>query len=357
MALDDPSGQERTEQPSARRREEARARGQVVKSPDLSAAILLLAGLGVWAMAGPRLMADAIELVRASLSVSPRVALTADGLGDVVLPVLRGGAWLAAPLLLVPAAIAIGSQLAQTRGALAWRALAPDWSRLSPARALGRMFGLAGLVELIKATAKLAAIGTVAAFTLREHWPLLAGLGETGVGAVPAALGRVLGRLWLEITLAYLAVAALDYGWQWWRHERGLRMTREEVREETRQTEGNPLLRSRLRSVHRLLVSRKMLAEVKRADVVVRNPTHVAVAMRYEGGRMRAPRVVAKGADHMALRIIDIARKHAVPVIENPPLARTLFALVKVGAEIPAQLYRAVAEILAQVYAIRGVRS
>jgi flagellar biosynthetic protein FlhB len=357
MALDDPSGQERTEQPSARRREEARARGQVVKSPDLSAAILLLGALGVWAMAGPQLMADAVALMRASLAPAPRGELAADGLADVVLPVLRGGAWLAAPLVLVPAAAAIGAQLAQTRGALAWRALVPDWSRLDPARALGRMLGLGGLVELLKASAKLAAIGAVAAVTLREHWPALAGLGELGVGAVPGVVGRVLGRLWLEITLAYLAVAALDFGWQWWRHERGLRMTREEVREETRQTEGNPQQRSRLRSVHRLLVSRKMLAEVRRADVVVRNPTHVAVAMRYDNGRMRAPRVVAKGADHMALRIIEIARKHAVPVIENPPLARTLFALVKVGAEIPAQLYRAVAEILAQVYAIRGVRS
>lgn len=356
MALGDAGAQERTEQPTARRREEARARGQVAKSADLASAVMLLGAFGMYTLGGTTLLADLLGAFRATFSSLPTRDLTADD----VLALYRGAVvrWapIVAPFVLLPAAAAILTQLLQTRFALSAHGLAPDWSRLSPLKNLGRLLGLTSLVELTKAVLKLGAVGTVAWFTLKGYWPDLLDIGASGVGGTLGVFVRVLGDVWLGIILAWLAIAVADYGWQWWRHERSLRMTREEVREDTKMTEGNPLIRGRLRAIHRQLVSRKMLAEVKRADVVLRNPTHVAVALRYEGGRMRAPRVVAKGERHMALKIIEIARKHGVPVLENPPLARTLFALVKVGAEIPADLYRAVAEVLAYVYSIRGGR-
>jgi flagellar biosynthetic protein FlhB len=197
-------------------------------------------------------------------------------------------------------------------------------------------------------------VGAVGWITVRADWWPLMTLGQGGVDALPGALGRAIGGVWLVVAVAYLALAGADYGYQWWEHERGLRMTRQEVREEARQSEGDPQLRARQKSLHRQVTSRRMLAEVKRADVVLRNPTHYAVALRYDGGRQGAPRVVAKGARLMALRIIELARRHHVPVVENPPLARTLFGAVRVGAEIPPALYRAVAEVLAHVYSLRG---
>jgi flagellar biosynthetic protein FlhB len=164
----------------------------------------------------------------------------------------------------------------------------------------------------------------------------------------------VIRDLWLMIGLAYLAIAGLDYAHKWWVHERDLRMTRQEVKDETREQEGNPLLKSRLRALHRQRAMRRMMSEVQRADVVVRNPVHYAVALKYEGGQMRAPRVVAKGARLMALRIVDVARNHRIPIVENPPLARSLYRMVAVGHEIPKELYRMVAEVLAHVYSLRN---
>jgi flagellar biosynthetic protein FlhB len=353
MADDDAGGQERTEQPSARRREEARARGQVARSADLGGAVLLLGALGMYAMAGPALLADFLGAFRAGFtSLPPRDLDAAAAVGLFRRAVVT---WfpILAPFVLVPAACAIAAQLLQTRFAIAPRGLHPDWSRLSPTRNLSRLLGLASVVELAKALLKLAAIGVVAWLAVREHWPVLLDGGPGSLGGSLAALARAVGDVWLGIVLAYLAIAAGDYAWQWRRHEQSLRMTRGEVRQEAKETEGHPLLRGRLRTLHRQLASRRMLAAVERADVVVRNPTHVAVALRYDGDRMRAPRVVAKGERYLALRIIEVARRHRVPVLENPPLARTLFALVKLGAEVPPHLYRAVAEVLAYVYSIR----
>jgi len=151
-------------------------------------------------------------------------------------------------------------------------------------------------------------------------------------------------------------IAAIDYGYQWWEHERGLRMTKDELREEMKTTEGNPLIRSRVRALHRQMATKRMMVEVKRADVVLRNPTHYAVALKYDQAKMAAPRVVGKGARLLALQIITIAREHGVPVVENPPLARTLYKSVPVGRDIPRDLYRAVAEVLAYVYSLKGRR-
>jgi flagellar biosynthetic protein FlhB len=357
MALGDDAGaQERSEQPTARRREEARGRGQVARSADLGSAVLLLGGFGMYALNGTALLTDLLGAFRAGLLPLPSRDLTAADVLALYRHAIATWAPIVAPFVVLPAAGAIAAQLLQTRFALSTHGLAPDWSRLHPLKNLGRLLGLASLVELVKAVLKLTAVGTIAWVTLRAYWPALLDVGMTGVPGTLGVFARVLGDVWFGIALAWLGIAAADYAWQWWRHEKSLRMTRDEVREETKLTEGNPLLRGRLKTIHRHLVSRKMLAEVKRADVVLRNPTHVAVALRYDGGRMGAPRVVAKGERHMALKIIEIARRHHVLVLENPPLARTLFALVKVGAEIPAHLYRAVAEVLAYVYSIRGGR-
>jgi flagellar biosynthetic protein FlhB len=233
--------------------------------------------------------------------------------------------------------------------------LRPHWNRLSPGANVSRLLGGRSAAALLKALLKLAIVGWVAVATLRSDWTLVVG-GSADSQAHLAAVGAAIGRVWLRIAAGYLVLALFDYAYQWWEHEKSLRMTKEEVRQESRETEASPTLRQRLRAVHQKMAGRRMMTEVKRADVVVRNPTHVAVALRYQAGRMRAPRVVAKGERLLALRIIEVARAARVPVVENRPLARALFASVEIGRDVPPTLYRAVAEVLAYVYSLTGGR-
>jgi flagellar biosynthetic protein FlhB len=354
VALDERSEQERTERPTGRRREEARRRGQVPRSADLSGALGLLGTLGVYSLFGGAVVAHAVEVFRRGLGPGAPRELTVDGAIGLLAGASVTMAHLAWPLVLLPGVIGACAQAVQTRGALATGALTLDWSRLSPIRGLQRVVSARGAVELVKATAKLVVVGGVAFLVLRRGWPKLVTAGAGGGAAGPGLLAQVVTDLWLWVAVAYLGLASLDYGYQWWRHERSLRMTKQELRDETKQTEGDPLLRGRVRVLHRQMAARRMMAEVKRADAVVRNPTHVAVALRYERDRMRAPKVVAKGARLLARRIIEVAGEHRVPVIENPPLARAIFKSVPLGHEIPPALYRAVAEVLAFVYSLRG---
>lgn len=354
MAFDDTPAQERTEQPTGKRREDARRRGRVAVSTDLTGAAVLLGALGVHVVAGGTFVTQAVEMFRERLAALAAADLTPDGalaLGFHAVAVVVGLAW---PFVALPALVAIAVQLLQTRFAISTEGLTPDWSRLNPLRGLARLLGGRGLVELLKATLKLALVGTVAFLTLRAAWPVLVALGAGGSQTLLVTLADVAGSVWLRIGLAYLALAGLDYGYRWWQHEKSLRMTKEEVRQESKDTDGNPLLRGRLRALHRQMATRRMMTEVRRADVVLRNPTHVAVALRYDATRMKAPRVVGKGERLLAERIIDVAARHGVPVIENPPLARAVFKAVAIGREIPQDLYRAVAEVLAYVYSLKG---
>jgi len=354
MAFDDAPAGERTEQPSVRRREEARRKGHVAKSPDLSGAVHLLAGLAVCSFAGSRLVVDAGEAVRRGLVAAARPELEPGDAVGLFLATTAAIVQLAWPFILLPAAGALAAQVLQTGFLTSWESVRPQWTRVDPRQGLARLLGPIGLGEAAKTLVKLGLLAAVAYAAFRAAWPslLAPGDGEAALVTVGAAAARV----WLAVGVAYLVLAGLDYGLRWWQHERSLRMTREEVREETREQEGNPLLRARIRALHRQRATRRMMSEVERADVVLRNPIHVAVALRYEAGKMRAPTVVAKGARLMARRIVAVAMRHGVPVIENPPLARSLYKLVQVGREIPAGLYRVVAEVLAHVYSLRERR-
>jgi len=352
MAFDDGAAQERTEQPTGKRREEARRQGRVAVSPDLTAAAVILGAFGVYAMAGERFVTGALGTFELRLGEVPRGDLTV----QAALTLLSAGAAaslrLAWPFMAIPVAIAFTAQLVQTRFAFA--PLRAQWSRLNPLQGFARLVGLRGVVELLKSILKLGLVGGIVYLTLREDWGLFFTLAPAGGGEALSTLARIIAEVWLRIGIAYLALAGADYGYQRWQHGRSLRMTKDEVRQESKDTEGSPLLRSRIRAVQKQLAGRRMMAQVGRADVVLRNPTHVAVALRYERGHMRAPKVVAKGERLLALRIIDVAARHGVPVVENPPLARTLFKVVAIGREIPQDLYRAVADVLAYVYALKG---
>lgn len=352
MAADEQPGQERTEQPTARRREEARKEGRYPASRDLPGALVLLGGLGVHAMAGGYVVTEAIVQFERGLGTLPTDELTLDAAVGRCFGAALAAVRIVWPFLVVPLVIAAATALAQSRLALSMAAITPKWDRVDPAQGLRRLLSGRSAIEALRAILKLAAVGVVAYVTLRADWTLLTAAAPDG--AALSALGRVLWHLWLRVGLVFLVIAGLDYGYQWWQHEKSLRMTRQEVRQESKEQEGSPQLRARLRSLHRQMATRRMMTEVRRADVVLRNPVHYAVALRYDGLRMRAPRVVAKGERLLAQRIVDEAFRHGVPTIENPPLARALFKACAIGKEVPRDLYRAVAEVLAYVYALKG---
>ena len=352
---DEESGGERSEAPSQKRRDEARKQGRYPASRDVPGALVLLGGFGVLAMGGGHLFTTALHEMGHGLSSLPTADLTVD---NAVSRFFQAGMLLIRlswPFLVVPAVIAAATGLAQSRLALPLSAVKPKWERIDPVQGLGRLLSIKGAVEVLRAIVKLVIVGAVAYLTLRADFPLLATVGVDS-GASATAMVTVMSHLWLRIGFAFVVIAAIDYGYQWWQHEKSLKMTRQELRQESKEQEGNPQLRQRMRQLHRQMSQKQMMRDVRTADVVLRNPIHYAVALKYDGNSMRAPRVVAKGERLVAQRIVDEAYRHGVPCVENPPLARALFKAVALGKEIPGDLYRAVAEVLAYVYALKGRR-
>ena len=348
---------ERVLPPSPRRLREARRRGEGARSTDLTAALLLVAVAaltGVLVPASSRPMAALARQLWGTPPVGAAEAWTvadAVALGRTALVATVGAA---APLLLVAWVAAAAAGLLQAQGLFQPALVAPRWERLSPWAGLGRLFSRRALVELAKAPLKLVVLAAVLGPALaRTAGSLLVATGAPAETLVPAAARAIHDLLWRG-SLAYLVVALADYAYQWWEHQRSLRMTVQEWKQDQKEAEGDPVVRQRIRQRQRQLARRRMLQEVPRADVVVTNPTHVAVALRYDPARMGAPVVVAKGLGVLALRIRAVAEAHDVPVMEEPALARALYRSVDVGREIPPALYVAVAEVLAFVWRLKG---
>ena len=338
---------------SQKRLDEARERGQAPRSRELTTALLLIAGTATLVAAGPQIAADAKTYLQVALTLprasafDPTIALGA------MAHLFLQGFLAAAPMLLalflaaLVAPIFIGGWIFSTQ------ALAPDFTRLNPMRGLGRIFSVQGLAELGKAIAKVILIGgTVGALIWRDQAAFLAPLGQAP-GTAVADAGALIARDFLWMAAVLLAIAALDVPLQLWQHAKGLRMSRDEVKREAKESDGDPQIKGKIRARQREVARRRMMAAVPKADVVVTNPTHFAVALSYQGASMRAPRVVAKGADEVAARIRAIAEENGVPLLEAPPLARALYAHAELEAEIPAALYNAVAQVLAYVYQLR----
>ncbi|MBT8489292.1 MAG: flagellar biosynthesis protein FlhB [Gemmatimonadetes bacterium] len=344
------SFQEKSEQPTAKREREAREEGKVPQSKELSAAVGLLAA-GLMVGPGGAALGKALErLTRASFVVGPNAMSDAQASVDWVRWVGAQTAlgFLPFALVLTGAALAVGA--GQGRATFTTKPLQPDWSRLSPIKNSKRFLSPRPLVDLIKAIFKLGVVGFVIYLVLVGAMEDLSRLPQSGPWALIEVLRAESARVLFAAGLALLALSVGDYGYQSWQHRKELRMTKEEVRQELKDSEGDPMIRARLRSLGRSLARMRMMNAVPTADVVVTNPTHIAVALRYDPDVAEAPVVVAMGSRKVALRIRRIALEHGVPVIENKPVARALFVAAKIGAPIPPMLYVAVAEILAFVY-------
>ncbi len=353
MADNDTSREDKQLAPSAKKLHKARTDGQVPRSRDLSHALVLGAALGGLIAFGPELGANALDLVGKSLRFSRQQALDTTQLTQWLGMAASGALWIIVPCCIVFATAGAASTMIPGGPVLTGKPLNFNFGRLDPLKGLGRIFSKDSLVDLARLGALAAALTGLAIWFAATHLDRYVALGSMPLAsALDFAHGEISAGIGLLVSLLVVA-AAVDVPLQWWRHRRNLRMTHQEAREEHKEAEGDPLMRGRIRSRQRDISRSRMLAAVPAADVVLTNPTHYAVAIRYDDAAMGAPRVVAKGADHLAARIREIAMDAGVPLFEAPPLARALYAHVEVDREIPATLYTAVAQVLAYVYQLR----
>lgn len=343
--------EERTEAPTPKRREEVRKRGQTARSQDLTTAIVLLAGLYTLKLtAGLTLDRLSALLVGHILAVGALDKTAAPGTS-----VLGALAAILPPLLGMLAFAAVAASVLQGGFMFVPGLLTPKWERVNPIAGTKRIFSTQGLLLLLKTLAKFLIVATVATSVIRAHRAELAALGATELTPALALLLNLTWELLLKSALAMLALAILDWLWERRRFLQSVRMTKREVQEELRQSEGDPHVRAQQKS-RRMRFLQQMMRDVRKADVVVTNPTHYAVALKYDPATMAAPIVLAKGQNYLALKIRQLAVDAHVPVVENKPLAKALYQMVPVGKEIPPELYVAVAEVLAFVFRLRRER-
>jgi len=353
MAQNGENEQERSQPASARRLEKAREEGRAARSRELSTCAVLVAGGVVLAVLGPQLAQGMGQLLARSLRFDHRIAFSEHA------PIERLGGFAVDALALIGvplgvlALAALGGTVAVGGWVFAAAAVNPDFGRLNPLRGLANLFSASSLMELCKAVAKALLVVAVAFLVFNAARDGLIGAARVSLEGAIAGVSWTLSAGFLALSAGLVLVALVDVPFVLWRHARDLRMTLQEVRDEARESEGDPQVRMRVRSLQREMARKRMMAEVPKADVVVTNPTHYAVALAYNPG-MRAPRVVAKGAGAIALNIRRIAQESGVAVLESPPLARALYRHAELGATVPPGLYDAVAQVLAWVYQLRS---
>ncbi len=343
------TAQERTEEATPRRRTEARRKGTVTRSQDVTSAAVMLGLLIVLPIAGVDLGARMVLSTNQSLSNIPSDALPGS-IAGYVWSALAPGLVGVAPILGVALVAGVVANFAQVGFVVSGVPLAPNLNRINPFTGMRRLFSAVACVEGLKACVKSALFGWIAYTAIRDHWPALMGLSGVPPLSALSILGSLLKTVFLRVTIAWLAIAALDYLFQRRQVEKQLRMTREELRQEMKEMEQSPELKGAMERRRRKLSKGRMAAAVKGADVVVTNPAHVAVAIEYDPKKMHAPQVVAKGAEYLALRMKELAAENRVPIVPNPPLARQLYKRCEVGDFVPRELFQAVAEVLAFVY-------
>lgn len=345
--MSDQNDQDKTEPATPRRLEEARKEGRVARSSDLSTALTIVAMLAAFQMAGPRLFDAMRDGIKGTLHVVPTSTLDGPSVQqlcfDTAAPVAAAFLAFAACVL----AMGVGGSLLQTGILFTTKPLEPSLDRINPMSGFGRIFSMQSVGTFCFGLFKLLAVGWIVyAFLLgrRHEFPSLSRL--QAVEILPRG-GELISALGWRVAAAMLAIGLGDYAFQRWRHEREMRMTKQEIKDEQKQQEGDPHIKQRIRQIQRQRGMKRMMEDVPKATVVITNPTHFAVALRYEAGAMAAPTVVAKGQNLVALKIKALAAEHGVPVQEDKPLARGLFRTVEVGQEIPAEFYQAIAQVLA----------
>lgn len=348
-------GQEKTEAPTEKKRRESREEGQVAFSRELPSAALL-AGILLTLIATSPLILDAFREMTTQIfrEMSKADELSIGSLYDLSGEIFSTLLPAFAPFAAIIVLVGILASVLQVGVQITLKAIAPKFNKISPLTGLKRLFSTQSLADFLKSMAKLIIVGIVGYITYMDKITELNGLSVATPEAILEYNFTVVAEVSGKIVLALVAIAIFDYLYQRWHHEKQLMMTKQEVKEETKQTEGDPQLKARIRQIQREMSNARMMQEVPKADALIVNPTHFSVAILYDRDVMEAPEVTAKGTDHMALRMRTVARENSVPILERPELARDLYANVEIGESIPERFYKAIAEILAFVYRLRS---
>jgi len=340
-----------------KRRQEARKKGQVLKSQELTSALLLLVLVGMLKFWLPKVfdrLAELFNHVNALIQQNQQWDVAT--ISKVMIEVSWQSLLALGPIFLVAFVTAVAVNFLQVGPLFTLEPLKPQISRLSPIQGLKRMFGIRALVQLAKSILKVIVIGYFLYDVVRDNMEVFPVLQRVNVFESLTLVSEVLFELAWKIAVAFLIIAIGDFLYQWWEYEKNLRMSHQDIKEEFKQTEGDPQIKARIRKQQRMLATRRMMEDLKKADVVITNPIHYAVALKYDPSKFDAPYVVAKGQDQLALRIKTLAAEYGIVVVENKPLARSLYTQVELGQVIPEDLYKAVAEVLAFVYKINKRR-
>jgi len=348
------SFEDKTEKATPKKKEEARKKGDVAKSKELPSVAVLLAGLITLTVFGSYMYTHIQTIMRASFSLPiskdlniPEFMVFAEKMITLFILTLS-------PLLAAIFITAVLSNIMQVGFMLSGESIKPKLSKLDPIKGFGRLFSKQSLMELFKSLLKLAIVGGVGYLTVKAEMKNVHLLGDMEFNSIIAYVLLTIFKIFIRCTLAMILLVVIDYAFQKWEFEKKLKMSKKEVKDEFKRTEGDPLIKSRIRSIQMQMARKRMMQEVPKADVVITNPTSLALALKYDSSAMGAPKLLAKGARKIAKRIRELAEEHDIPVVENKELAQSIYSLVEIGQEIPPTLYEAVAEVLAYIYKLKG---
>ncbi len=347
------SAQEKTEQATPQKLRKAREKGQVAKSAELNSVIIVGFGFVTIYLLSPIIFGNLGAMMSQTLREAAKTEVSVALIPEIFKGSMISFGLVMGPILLCLAIIAYLVNAVQVGVMFSTKALEPKWDKFNLVKGIKNLVSKKAIVNLIRDIFKAALIGIIAYFTISGWLPDIMEAADKTVGQYTAVLGKLALLLAIKICVVLLALAMFDFAFQRYDHADKLKMSKQEIKEESKDTDGSPELKSRIRQVQREMAQGRMMSEIPDADVVVTNPTHIAVALKYNPDEMAAPMIVAKGERLIAQKIKEIARTYNIPVVENKPLARSLFKLVDVGDYIPATLYKAAAEVLAYIYRVK----
>lgn len=348
------SSSEKTEKATPRKKEKAREEGQVAKSTEITTALILVVMFSLFKLIGPWMIGRIILIFKQSFQLIGIKSLDLSVAGEIYMNFMGEGLLLMAPILGVTFMVAFLSNFAQVGWHPTLKPLKPKFNNLNPIQGFKRMFSFKTILELIKSILKILIILVIVFMTLRDYEELIYAFYDVGVFEAYSYIFEIISDVGVRIGMYFIAIAAIDYAYQKYKLSKDLRMSKEEIKQEYKMVDGNPEIKSRIRQKMREAAMRRMMQELPTADVIITNPTHFAVAIRYNENESRAPKVIAKGADLLAARIREKAKEYEIEIVENKPLARTLYYTVELNEDIPPELYQSVAEVLAFVYTLKN---
>ncbi|CAG37403.1 flagellar biosynthesis protein FlhB [Desulfotalea psychrophila] len=353
MAEEAPTGGERTEDASSKRREDFRKKGQVAQSKEVQTAALFTLLLLFWSfyigIFGRKLLILIQSIWQSLESFSPTPSQTM----QLALFVIKECAIILAPLFLLVVIVGIASSFFQIGWLFTTKPLSPDFSKMNPIAGFGRFFSKKSFIEVIKSLSKVTLIGWLAFSTIIEHFNEALVQTDTSPMATLVFIGVTASLIVAKVCAILILLAFIDFLYVKWEMEEKMKMTKQEQKEEFKESEGDPHIKSQIRAIQQEMARKRMMADVPGADVIITNPTHISIALRYRAGQDQAPIIVAKGVDFVAMKIREIARENSIPIIENPPVARMLHK-IEIGGSVPEEMFAVVAEILAHVYSLKG---